>query len=381
MSKALRALLIGDLGAVGSRDLAAELERGSYRPAFQCVAAPEELGRALTDHWDLAIAGLPSDALGAPEALRYFREHNIDLPLIAISIDSENAHAREIIEAGAVDCLTSKNLSRLNAVIARELRAARMRRDQRQIERQTQQARKLEALSRLAGKVAHDFNNLLTVIGGYTEMLLSTSALENSDRTALEEVNRASAQAGVLTRQLLAFSRRQHLQNRKLSVNELIAGSEAKLRELAGPGIDLTVIRAASQDVVNADAARLEQVILELTRNARDAMPNGGKLLIETTAVDVDEEPLASQLGVKPGRYIMVSISDTGQGMDAETQSRLFEPYFTTKARNGAVGLSLATAYGFLRQSGGAIAISSELGKGTTARIYLPLADGQAQSA
>ena len=380
MSRPVRVLLIGDLSGIGAGDLAAELERGGYHPLFERVATAGELERILTEDWDLAISGLPANAFGALEALRLFREHNVDLPLVAISSDSADDRAREAIEAGAADCLAAGDLSRLDAVIARELRAARMRRDQRQIERQTQQARKLEALGRLAGKVAHDFNNVLTVIGGYAEMLLSTSELQESDRTALEEMNHVSQQAAVLSRQLLAFSRRQHLQNRKISINELMTQSEAKLRELAGPTIDLTIIRAAGQDAVSADAARLEQVILDLARNAREAMPNGGKLLIETATVDVDEETLAGQLGVKPGRYIMLSISDTGQGINAEVQSRLFEPYFTTKARDGAVGLSLATAYGFLRQSGGAIAVSSEPGKGTTARIYMPLMDGQAHS-
>jgi signal transduction histidine kinase len=380
MSRPLRVLLIGDLGNIGAGELAAELERGGYHPSFERAAAPEDLERAFTEHWDLAISCFPANTFGALEALRFFREHNVEVPLIAISNDSADARAREAIEAGAADCLATGDLSRLDALVARELRAARLRCDQRQIELQNQQARKLEALGRLAGKLAHDFNNVLTVIGGYTEMLLSTSALEDSDRTALQEVNHASEQAAVVTRQLLAFSRRQHLQNRKVSINELITESETKLRELVGPSIDLTIIRAASQDITNADTARLEQVVLELARNARDAMPNGGRLLIETATVDVDDQTLARQLGVKPGRYIMLSLSDTGQGMDAETQSQLFEPYFTTKSRNGALGLSLATAYGFLRQSGGAIAISSEPGKGTTARIYLPLADGQAQS-
>jgi signal transduction histidine kinase len=381
MSRPLRVLLIGDLGEIGAGDLAAELERGGYHPFLERAATPGELERVFKEDWDVAISGFRANAFGTLEALRLLREHNIDLPLVAILNNSADDRAREAIEAGAADCIAAGNLSRLDAVIARELRAARMRHDQREIERQTQQAQKLEALCRLAGKVAHDFNNVLTVIGGYTEMLLSTSELEESDRTALEEMNHVAEQAAVLSRQLLAFSRRQHLQNRKISINELIAGSEAKLRELAGPTIDLTIIPAASQDVVNADATRLEQVIVELARNARDAMPNGGKLLIETATVDVDEVTLAGQFGLKLGRYIMVSISDTGQGMDAEVQSRLFEPYFTTKARDGAVGLSLATAYGFLRQSGGAIAVSSEPGKGTTARIYLPLTDRPAQSA
>jgi CheY-like chemotaxis protein len=210
--------------------------------------------------------------------------------------------------------------------------------------------------------------------------VLGSPELAHSHRTAIQEIRRAAERGGALTHQLLAFSRRQPLRPQSVGINELVMQIERLLRRLIGEDIELVILPAASQDVVEADPGRLEQVIMNLVVNARDAMPGGGKLTIETATVELGENFSAKQLGVQPGRYLMLSICHNGVGMDEETQSHVFEPFFTTKGPGHGTGLGLATAYGIIRQSGGAIAIVSQLGEGTTARIYLPLAQQPAHS-
>jgi two-component system, cell cycle sensor histidine kinase and response regulator CckA len=257
--------------------------------------------------------------------------------------------------------------------VERELRGVRMRRERVHLEEQFRQAQKMEAVGRLAGGVAHDFNNLLTVITGYSDMLLARGDLKEAQRTALEEIRRSAERGGALTHQLLAFSRRQPLEARSVHINDLVMQLQKLLRRLIGEDIDLVTIPTASEDTVEADAGRLEQVIMNLAVNARDAMPQGGQLTLETSLVNLDETFSAKRLGVRPGRYVIISLADTGVGMGEQTLSHLFEPFFTTKNPGQGTGLGLATAYGIIRQSGGAIAFESELGRGTTARIYLPL--------
>jgi two-component system, cell cycle sensor histidine kinase and response regulator CckA len=236
-------------------------------------------------------------------------------------------------------------------------------------------------VGRLAGGVAHDFNNLLTVITGYSDLLLAGSDLNEKHRTALEQIRRSAERGGALTNQLLAFSRPQPMQARTVRVNELAMQMEKMLRRLIGEDIELVTIAAASEDAVQADPGRLEQVIMNLVVNARDAMPGGGKLTIETGTVHLSESFCARQFGVKPGRYVAINIADTGTGMDSDTQSHLFEPFFTTKKPGRGTGLGLATAYGIIRQIGGAIRFESEIGKGTVASIYLPLVEDRKRAA
>ncbi len=370
MSQPLRILFIGECGV---DSVAAELRRGGYDPAFERAASREELIAALGTGCDIAIGDFAAGDLGALEALKIVREKGIDLPLIVVSGEIAEVDILAALKAGAADHLGRGNLMRLNAAVEREIGAASMRRDRARLEEQFQQAQKMEAVGRLAGGVAHDFNNLLTVITGYSDLLLASPDLKDSQRAALEEIRRSAERGGQLTQQLLAFSRRQPLEPRVVRVNELIIRMEQMLRRLIGEDIELVAIPAASQDAVEVDAGRLEQVIMNLVVNARDAMPGGGKLTIETATFHLGESFSARQLGVQPGVHVAVSITDTGAGMDDETLSHAFEPFFTTKAPGRGTGLGLATAYGIVRQSGGAIAIISEPGKGTTARIYLPV--------
>jgi two-component system cell cycle sensor histidine kinase/response regulator CckA len=379
MPQPLRVLFIGEAGADA---IAAELRQGDYEPTFEQVDTAQQLAAALDGKWDIAISDFAGSGVGAVKALKAIQEKGVDLPLIVVSGSKiKETDVLAALKAGAADHLTRKNLMRLNAAVEREIRAAVLRRERNRLEEQFRQAQKMEAVGRLAGGVAHDFNNLLTVITGYSDMLLASSDLKPPQRTALEEIRRSAERGGALTHQLLAFSRRQPLEARMVRINELILQIEKLLRRLIGEDIELVTIPAASQDIVEADPGRLEQVIMNLVVNARDAMPNGGKLTIETGTAHLSEVFSAKQLGVSPGRYVVISISDTGIGMDETTQSHLFEPFFTTKNPGRGTGLGLATAYGIIRQSGGAIQITSQLGQGTTVRIYLPPAATKAPAA
>jgi PAS domain S-box-containing protein len=243
--------------------------------------------------------------------------------------------------------------------------------ERRALEQQLQQSQKMEAVGRLAGGIAHDFNNLLMVISGYSEFLLDRLGPDPSLRGPAQEIAGASQRASSLTRQLLAFSRKQMLAPKILDLNEVVTENLKLLTRVIGEDIDLVMVPAAVLGSVRADAGQIDQVIMNLAVNARDAMPTGGKLTIETSNVSLDEEYARFHAPLRPGDYVMLSISDTGQGMDSETQSHIFEPFFTTKGTKGT-GLGLSTVYGIVKQSGGYIWVSSEAGKGTTFKIYFP---------
>jgi len=378
MAIPLRVLFIGDTGADA---VSAELRRGGFEPTFHRISTAPELTEALNSTWEIAISDFAVGDFGAIEALRVIQAQGRDLPLIAITGKIRDSDVLSVLKAGAADHLTRSNLMRLNAAVERELHGVRLRRERNRLEEQFRQAQKMEAVGRLAGGVAHDFNNLLTVITGYSDLLLGGTDLKESQRTALQEVRRSAERGGALTNQLLAFSRRQPLQTRLVHVNDLVMQIERLLRRLIGEDVELITIPAAGSDVVAADPGRLEQVIMNLAVNARDAMPNGGKLTIETGTRHLSEAVLAKQLGVEPGRFVTIAITDTGTGMDADTQSHLFEPFFTTKSASRGTGLGLATAYGIVRQSGGAIGFTSQVGAGTTAFLYLPMAEDRTEAA
>jgi PAS domain S-box-containing protein len=243
-----------------------------------------------------------------------------------------------------------------------------------QLEHQLRQAQKMEAMGRLAGGVAHDFNNLLTVIGGYGQMV--QDALDSKDpmRKDMEAILEASDRASALTRQLLTFSRRQMIEPRVLDLNRQVSRVSRMLRRVIGEDIELVTMLEADPARIKIDPAQIEQVLVNVAVNARDAMPKGGKLTVETAFVAINAEAAATG-GPKPGQYVVLSMTDTGTGMDAETQSHLFEPFFTTKSKGKGTGLGLSTVYGIVKQNGGEIAIASELGHGTTVRACFPLAE------
>jgi two-component system, cell cycle sensor histidine kinase and response regulator CckA len=242
----------------------------------------------------------------------------------------------------------------------------------RQLEEQIAHAQKMDAVERLAGGVAGDFNNVLTVITGYAELLRAELTAASPLRRFADEIIYAGERAAILTRHLLAFSRGTTAQTRVLDLNSLVNGMEPMLRRLLGQNIELILLTADGLGRVKADASQIEQVIVNLAANSRDAMPEGGKLVIETANADLEDGPASKNIGVKPGSYVMLAVSDTGVGMDAETRSRLFEPFFTTKSPGKGAGLGLATVYGVIKQSDGQVTVYSQPGCGTIFEIYLP---------
>jgi PAS domain S-box-containing protein len=247
--------------------------------------------------------------------------------------------------------------------------------ERRVLEDQFRQSQKMEAVGRLAGGIAHDFNNLLMVISGYTEVLLYHLSPGHPLHAKAEAIQQASDRATTLTRQLLAFSRKQLLELKVIDVNAIVADMERLLRPLIGEDIELTTSLAPNIGCTRADAGQLEQVIMNLVVNAKDAMPSGGKICIRTASVTLDDSYRPENTFIKNGPYVMISVSDSGQGMDRETQARIFEPFFTTKEKNKGTGLGLSTVYGIIKQSGGYVFVQSELGRGTVFTIYFPRTD------
>jgi two-component system, cell cycle sensor histidine kinase and response regulator CckA len=297
-----------------------------------------------------ALEQLHSQGFARPRETEYIRKDGTHIPVLVAAASLQDAQILSL----AIDLSERKSL-----------------------EEQVRRAQRMEAIGTLAGGIAHDFNNLLSVILSYTGLILDGMRSTDPVRADLEEVKRAGERAADLTRQLLAFSRQQMLEPRILDLNEVVTGMEKMLRRLLGEDIELALLTAQKVGRVRADPGQIEQIIMNLVVNARDAMPTGGKLSVETEDVELDTEYASRHLGVTPGPHVMVAVTDTGTGMDAATLSHIFEPFFTTKAMGKGTGLGLSTVFGIVKQSGGHIWVYSEPDRGTTFKVYFPRADGR----
>jgi two-component system cell cycle sensor histidine kinase/response regulator CckA len=311
----------------------------------------------------------------APEEAERFREYSRQSPIQGRHIGLWN-HRRKDGSAFRVEICSHEFLygeRRVQLVVAQDIS------QRHQLEEQLRQAQKMEAVGRLAGGVAHDFNNLLMVIKGHTELLLDALPASDNVTRKIQQIDRSADRAASLTRQLLAFSRMQVLQPRAMNLNTVVEEMGKLLPRLIGEDIDLVINMTADLGTIRADASQMEQVIMNLAVNARDAMPGGGRLRIETSNAELDRSYTATHPAIQAGRYVLLAVTDTGMGMDPETQARIFEPFFTTKEQGKGTGLGLSTVYGVIKQSGGFIWVYSELGKGTSFKIYLPRVDQPAE--
>ncbi|HYW38256.1 MAG TPA: response regulator [Terriglobales bacterium] len=357
-----------------------ELKRAGYDIEFKRVDSGEALMSSIAlQEWDLVISDFSMPSFSGTDALKLVRSMGCSAPFIFVSGTIGEDTAVAALKDGAQDYIIKTNLKRLVPAVQRQLREAEEHRQRKGLEQHVLQLQKFEAIGRLAGGVAHDFNNLLGVILGQSEILLDRSK-DQASTHGLEMIRESARRGATLTRQLLAFGRRQVLETRVLNLNTILADVEKLLQRVIGEDIELNFQTDAKIGSVEADPGQLEQVVVNLATNARDAMPAGGRLTIATANVDLDEAFADRRVVVRPGHYVQLVVSDTGCGMDSETQSHIFEPFFTTKEQGKGTGLGLATVYGIVKQSGGYIWVYSEPGHGTAFKIYLPMVEAAAES-
>jgi len=365
-----------------------ELGRHGYRCAPRIVETRADFLVAMGDGpWDVVLSDHSMKQFSSLEALNLAREQDPDLPFIIVSGTIGEDAAVEAMRAGAQDYVLKHNMRRLGPAVAREMREADNRRQQRATqqaltasEQQLRHAQKLEAVGRLAGGIAHDFNNLLTVILGFSEFLMERLPPDEAPFRDANEIQLAAKRAARLTRQLLAFSRQQVLEPRIVDLVGALRDLQPMVARLIGEDVRCECVLPSEPHLVMIDPGQFEQVMLNLAVNARDAMPSGGHLRVELRHAVLDGGR-ATALDVAPGAYVAVRVSDTGTGMAPETVEKIFEPFFTTKPAGTGTGLGLSMVFGIVRQSRGGIDVITAVGRGTTFAVYFPVCSAAAEDA
>ena len=379
MKTPLRLLHLED-DPVDAELITTTLMEGNIPCESQLVDTRQAFVAALKEgRMDLILADYSIPGFDGMTALTLARQHCPDVPFLFVSATIGEELAIDAMHQGATDYVLKQRLGRLVPSVQRALRelddrAERKRAEEalRQSEKQFRQSQKMEAVGRLAGGIAHDFNNLLTVIMGYSQVLLTELGPQHPLRGKIEETLKAGEKAATLIRQLLTFSSKQSLDPKILSLNTAVTSLESLLRRLIGEDIQFVSKLDPMNGRLRADQAQLEQVLVNLVVNARDAMPKGGTLTIETAQVELTRSPVYHLTPLPPGPYVRLAVSDTGCGMDRKTQSHIFEPFFTTKGEGKGSGLGLSTVFGIVTQCGGAIDVTSRVGHGTRFDLYFP---------
>ncbi len=378
MPTALRLLLVED-----SEDdailLLQELRRGGFVVDWKRVDTPEDMrAELICSSWDLVISDYSMPLFSGPAAIALLRSTDAELPFIFVSGTIGEDVAVQALRLGANDYLMKDNLKRLVAAVRRELKEAGERLEKKRLEGQVRQLQKFEALSRLAGGIVHDYNNTLGAILGWAEMGIAESA-----GTKLQElfvkIGEQGRRAAGLTAKLLALSRRQVLQPVNLNLNDVIAETSKFFQRVAPEGIRMSLDLAADLHLVRADVAQMEQVLMNLFLNARDAMPAGGTLAVESRNVEQGPGQARTQLKIGQGSYVRLAISDSGEGMDESTLEHVFEPFYSKREGEQGAGLGLAIVYGIVRQHGGIVSVESQKGHGATFHVYLPVGSDPAK--
>jgi two-component system, cell cycle sensor histidine kinase and response regulator CckA len=356
------------------------LHQAGYEVAYSRVQSADELKTALQRTWDIVISDYSMPHFSGTEALKVVRDNGIDVPFIFVSGTIGEDAAVAALKVGAQDYLMKTNLGRLIPSVQRELRESEERRQRKRLEEQVHQLQRFEAIGRLAGGVAHDFNNVIGAIMGWAEIGANAAYPGGDLHDKFLKIRSQADRASGLTRQLLAFARRQTLQPCNTNLNELAKETISLLRNVIGERIEIQLQLADDLNVIWADPGQIEQVLMNLSLNARDAMPKGGRLVVETKNVVVGDDYQRLHPYAVPGHYVLLRVVDNGVGMDTETLTHIFEPFFTTKETGRGTGLGLATVYGIVKQHKGFIDVDSTPGLGTAFRVYLPLGNGPAEA-
>jgi signal transduction histidine kinase len=371
MPQAIKVLLVED-NPDDAEMVLRELTRAGFEITSQRVDTEAAYLASLDGGWDLILSDQTMPEFNGLRALELLKKRGLEVPFIIASGTISEEIAVEAMKLGAADYLFKDRLARLGPSVHQALAQVRLRKERRRLEENLIEAQKMEVIGQLAGGVAHDFNNILAVIMGYSDLMMDKLSPDNLLLKDVQTIRHAAQRAIGLTRQLLVFSRKQTVQPVVLDINEVVADMKKMLGRLIDENVELIFVFGTQIGRIKADSGYVGQVLMNLVVNARDAMPNGGKITVETANVALGEEYARAHPGGRPGDFVMLSVGDTGTGMTEEVKGRMFEAFFTTKPKGKGTGLGLATCQTIVQQSGGQIDVSSELGKGTTFRVYFP---------